>query len=142
MRAAIPAALLVGLLALGYLYNPLVRTRFPGWALTRRDLAVVLAIGFLGTTVPTLAQRFVAVISAPDYYASPENEWHTYTLPNLQRWLIPSNAGDSVGMFYRGLAPGESLPWEIWVGPLFWWFCLLAAIMLACFCLSIILPLF
>ena len=84
-HSQMPFALLVGLLLLGYLYNPLVRGRFPGLALTRQDLAAVLAIGFLGTTVPTLAQRFVAVISAPDYYASPENEWPTYTLPNLQR---------------------------------------------------------
>ena len=138
-HSQMPFALLVGLLLLGYLYNPLVRGRFPGLVLTRQDLAAVLSIGFLGTTVPTLAQRFVAVISAPDYYASPENEWPTYTLPNLQRWLFPSNTGDGVGMFYRGLSPGDSLPWEIWVGPLFWWFSLLVAIMLACFCLSVIL---
>ena len=138
-HSQMPFALLVGLLLLGYLYNPLVRGRFPNLALTRRDMAAVLAIGFLGTTVPTLAQRFVAVISAPDYYASPENEWPTYTLPNLQRWLFPSNVGDGVGMFYRGLVPGAPLPWEIWIGPLFWWFSLLIAIMLACFCLSVIL---
>lgn len=138
-HSQMPFALLMGLLTLGYLYNPLARRWSPGWALTRPDLAAVLAVGFLGTTVPTLAQRFVAVISAPDYFASPENEWPTYTLPNLQRWLIPSNAGDGVKMFYQGLPPGGPLPWEIWVGPLFWWFSLLIAIMLACFCLGVIL---
>ena len=50
-HSQMPFALLVGLLLLGYLYNPLVRRRFPRFALTRRDMAAVLAIGFLGTTV-------------------------------------------------------------------------------------------
>jgi hypothetical protein len=132
-----PFSLLLGVLALGFLYNPVARAFWPAGVMDRRDLAAVLAIGFLGSNVPTLAQRFVSVISAPDYFASPENEWHTYTLPNLQDWLFPSNVGDSVGRFYQGMPPGEQLPWEVWFEPLFWWFALLIALLGACFCLGV-----
>ena len=134
-----PFALLLGLLLLAYVYNPLVRLFRPSWLLRTTDLASVLAVGFLGTTVPMLANRFLAVISAPDYFASPENEWPTYALPNLQRWLVPDNSADGVARFYQGLAPGEQAPWGIWFGPLFWWFGLLIAIMAACFFISVIL---
>ncbi|HLA41771.1 MAG TPA: DUF6785 family protein, partial [Candidatus Glassbacteria bacterium] len=135
----LPFAMLLGLLFLAYGYNPLVRSLRPRWALDRQDLAAVLAIGFLGSSVPTMAARFIGVVSAPDYFASPENEWPDYVLPNLQRWLVPSNAGGGVGRFYRGQPPGQTAPWEVWAGPLFWWFSLIACILLGCFCLSVIL---
>ena len=138
-NSQMPFALLLGLLVLGCVYNPLARVLKPRWVLLKQDLAAVLAVGFLGSTVPTLAARFIAVVSAPDYYATPENEWSTYTLPNLREWLFPSNAGGGVSAFYQGLPPGDSAPWGIWFEPLFWWFSLLAAIMLACLCLSVIL---
>ena len=135
----IPFTLLLGVLVLGYLYNPIVRRFLPGWALNRQDLAAVLAVGFLGGAVPSMGARFVGVLSAPDYFAAPENEWPVYVLPNLQKWLFPSNVGGGVSTFYRGLAPGDFIPWKIWVGPLFWWFSLVGCIVLACFCLSVIL---
>ena len=134
-----PFSLLFGVLALGFVYNPAARLLFPSAVMSRMDLAAVLAIGFLGSNVPTLAQRFVSVISAPNYFASPENEWHTYTLPNLQSWLFPGNIGDSVGRFYQGLPPSDPVPWEVWFEPLVWWFALLIALLGACFCLSVIL---
>jgi len=107
--------------------------------LDHRDLAGALAVGFIGGTVPSFGARFLGVISAPAYFATPENEWPTYVLPNLQRWLFPSDVGDGVGMFYRGLPLGESIPWRIWATPLTWWLSFVACVVLACFCLIVIL---
>ncbi|MDP6040877.1 MAG: hypothetical protein QGG64_20170, partial [Candidatus Latescibacteria bacterium] len=128
-----PFALLVGMMVLAYGVRPLVG------GITRADLGAIMAIGFLGTSMPTMVGRFLSVISAPDYFASPENEWPTFVLPNLPPWLIPSNAGDGVGMFYRGLPSGASFPWAIWMGPLFWWLTLIVAIIVVCFCMGVVL---
>ena len=68
-----------------------------------------------------------------------ENEWPTYALPNLQRWLIPTDAGGTVTAFYRGLAPGGSPDWGVWIGPLFWWLSFVVALMTASICIGVIL---
>ncbi|OGG45424.1 MAG: hypothetical protein A3F84_06350 [Candidatus Handelsmanbacteria bacterium RIFCSPLOWO2_12_FULL_64_10] len=135
----LPFALLFCLLTLTFGANPVLRRLRPGSAFSAQELAAVVAICFLGTSIPTMAGRFLAVISAPDYFASPENEWPDYVLPNLPRWLIPSNEGGGIGHFYQGLPPGEPLPWAIWLQPLFWWFGLIVAILFGCFCLSVVL---
>lgn len=132
-----PFALLVSLMVLAYGVRP-VLSRL-GLAFSQTDFATVLSIGFLGTSMPTMVGRFLAVISASDYFASPENEWPTYTLPNLPTWLLPSNTGDAIGMFYRGAEPGVGFPWAVWVGPLFWWLGLIVAIIVVCFCLGVVL---
>ena len=132
-----PFALLVGLMALAYVVRPILMRL--GYQLTQTDLATVLSIGFLGTSMPTMVGRFLAVISASDYFASPENEWPTYTLPNLPTWLLPSNAGDAIGMFYRGAEPHVGFPWAVWMGPLFWWMGLIIAIVVVCFCMGVVL---
>jgi hypothetical protein len=131
-RSHLPLGLLVAVLFLALVLNPILRTWKARWVFSRGDLAAVMAIGFFAGTIPNLALRVLAVISAPDYFASPENEWPTYVLPNLQRWLIPSNAGDGIAMFYRGIEPGRSFPLDAWAGPLLWWFSLIIALMGAC----------
>lgn len=135
----LPFALLFCLLALTFGVNPVLRRFRPRSAFSSQELAALVAICFLGTSIPTMVGRFLAVISAPDYFATPENEWPDYVLPNLPRWLIPSNEGGGIGYFYQGLPPGEPLPWEVWFQPLFWWFGLIVAILFGCFCLSVIL---
>jgi len=134
-----PLSILFGILLPAYLYNPIVRRRRPSWALTRKDLAAALSVGFLGGAVPSMAGRFLSVISAPEYFASPENEWPIYVLPNIQDWLYPKNTGNGIGMFYSGLQPGADIPWGIWVGPLVAWLGFVGCIILACFCLQVIL---
>ena len=115
-HSQMPFALLVGLLLLGYLYNPLVRGRFPNLALTRRDMAAVLAIGFLGTTVPTPGQRFVAVISAPDYYASPENEWPPTHCPICNAGCSPAMSAMVLGCSIAGWFPVRLCPGRYGLG--------------------------
>ena len=138
-RSHMPFALFLGLLFLVVLVNPLLRWRRPAAVFTPEELAVVLTIGFLGMSVPTMVGRFMGTVSAPEYFASPENEWPTYVLPNLTSWLYPSNEGGAVSQFYQGLAPGRPVPWEAWFTPLFWWFALIVAILFGCFCLAVVL---
>jgi hypothetical protein len=135
----IPFTVLFGILFTAYVWNPVARTWLPGAVFERRDLAGVLAVGFIGGTIPSFGARFVGVISAPAYFATPENEWPAYVLPNLQRWLFPSNAGGGVDRFYRGIQSGESIPWDIWITPMAWWLSFVGCVVLACVCLMVIL---
>jgi len=138
-RSHLPLALLVSVLGFAYFYNPIVRAWAPNLVLTRKDLAAIFAIGMVGGNISGYAQYMVGALTRPYYYATPENEWPTYVLPNLRPWLFPENTGDRIAWFYDGLPPGESFPWNIWAVPLFWWVSLLAALMFACVSISIIL---
>lgn len=138
-RSHMPFAVLLGVLALAYVYNPIVRWLRPAMAFTTRDLAAVLAVGFVGGMIASYAEWLVGALSRPYYFASEENEWPTYVIPYLRPWLFPSNAGDRIAWFYDGLPAGESVPWSAWVVPLFWWITILGALMLLCVSLSVIL---
>jgi hypothetical protein len=54
-------------------------------------------------------------------------------------WLIPTNEGNAMGLFYEGLPRGVPIPWGVWAVPLLWWFTFIAAVGLACACASVIL---
>lgn len=107
-------------------------------ALSRNDLVAAMVVGFVGTAVPPMVIRFVATITAPYYFATPENRWEEYAYPYLPRWLFPSNDGGEMAAFYQGLLPGERLPWEVWVGPLLWWLGLIVAMLLGCVFIAVI----
>lgn len=138
-RSHMPFALLFLVMVLSLVVNPLLRRLWPKRVFTSSEIAVILSVGFLGLSIPTMVGRFVATVSAPEYFASAENEWPTYVIPNLTSWLYPSNESGSVGLFYQGLPPGETAVWMPWLVPLFWWFLLITAILFGCFCLSVIL---
>jgi hypothetical protein len=44
-----------------------------------------------------------------------------------------------VKWFFDGLPAGQSLPWGVWVVPLFWWLSLMAVVLFVAFCLITIL---
>lgn len=135
----LPFAALGAVLAIAYLWNPVFRTWRPALVFTRADLAAAFALGLVGGGVPIFGSDFLALISAPDYFGTPENEWPTYVIPNLQRWLVPSNETGGVAGFYRGLGPGQNPVWGVWFEPLFWWMAIVCAIVVACACLSVVL---
>ena len=39
--------------------------------------------------------------------------------------------------FFEGLPKGERIPWEVWVIPLFWWVCFIAAVTLVSACIVV-----
>jgi hypothetical protein len=52
--------------------------------------------------------------------------------------LIPTNDSKAMTWFYEGLPEGASIPWDVWVVPLLWWFAFVLAISFACFCVSVL----
>lgn len=123
------------------LLNQLLRWVLPHWALGQTELLVVLAMGLLAAAIPAygLTSFFLGMISVPHYLATPENQWSEHVHPHLPEWLIPSNEGSAMQWLYEGLPPGQVIPWDVWVVPLFWWLSAIAAIALASIALSSIL---
>jgi len=134
-----PMAVFFGYLLLGVVLGPLLRLIHPRLALSRRELIAALAVGFMGSSVPTMMGRLIATISAPYYLASPENQWPDYVLPYLRGWAIPRDEAQVITYFYQGLPPGVRPAWQVWVVPLFWWISFVFAIFVACLSMGAIL---
>jgi len=128
----ITMALLIPFSVLVFVVNRLVCSLKPSWGLRREELIVVFMMGLVGSAMPTtrLTSHLVSVLAAPYYWQDPSNQWAEYLVPNIPRWLFPSDESGAMTYFFNGLPKGEQIPWDAWFGPMFWWLQLLAAIML------------
>ncbi len=116
--------------------NPLLRRAGPRFALRGDDLGVVYMMLTAAVSVPTYGMTgyLISIVASPFYYATPENGWATYLHPHIPRWAVPEG-GPEMAWFFEGLPPGVSIPWRVWVGPLFWWGSLIVATLTLCICL-------
>ena len=107
--------------------------------LSSSELLTIVCMGIVAALMQGewLAGYFLGAITAPTYFASPENRWGDLLLEYIPSWTLVDRAA-SVG-FYEGLPAGQSIPWGSWIFPLFWWATFLGAVLLVCFCLSVIL---
>ena len=121
------------------LANALVRWVRPTWALRPAELATIVIMGLAATGIPTfIVGTLLAIISSPYYGATPENDWAGNIHPYLPDWVVPRADGDAMRWFYEGLPKGQALPFEVWIGPLFWLLSLILTVYFACFCLVVI----
>ena len=101
------------------------------------ELGIVFIMSLVGASIPTwgTSTYMIAVIAAPKFFASPENQWQEKVVQYAKDWLMPR---DDIALkwFYNGLPAGESIPWGAWIAPLFWWTSLVVAIFFLCHCLS------
>ncbi len=132
---------LLAIFLLTLLGNALLSRLRPASALSSSEILVTLAVGFLGTAIPTsgLSGFFLGVIASPYYFATPENQWAPTFHPYLPTWAVPSDEGKAVTWFYEGLPPGRAIPWDAWVVPLFWWLTFFVALTAALACIAVIL---
>lgn len=101
--------------------NVLLKRLAPRHALTGTELLVILGMGWMVGTVPAIGWTgyWTGIMTAPEYYASPENGWRDAFFDVLPRHLFPDPG--VVPWFYNGLPPEVGMPWAGWVTPLFWW---------------------
>ena len=122
-----------------WLANALVRRVREGWALRPAELAVVVIMGLAATGIPTfIVGTVLSILASPYYGATPENDWAGNIHPYLPSWVVPAPDGDAMRWFYEGLPKGQSIPFEAWVGPLFWLLSLILTVYFVCFCLVVI----
>ncbi|MBI2503221.1 MAG: hypothetical protein HYW07_08300 [Candidatus Latescibacteria bacterium] len=126
------------------LFNILLKSLNPRWALRSAELITVLVMGLVVSGIPAfLVGYFLAIPTTPYYFASAENQWDQYVLPYLPKWLMPSNEGLAMTWFFEGLPLGEPVPWDTllraWAMPLFWWLSFIWTLYFVCFALVVIL---
>lgn len=104
--------------------------------LSRTDLSLTFIMALIGASIPTwgTSTYLIAVIAAPQFFASAENEWQTKVVQHIKEWLIPQDM-TALRWFYNGKPANEPIPWDAWVVPLFWWISLVMAIFFLCHCL-------
>ena len=122
--------------------NALARRWQAQWALTSTEVWAILAMGLVGAAVPAygLTSYFLGMISIPYYLATPENQWGSYFHQYLPNWLIPSNEGGAMQWLFEGMpSPDMPIPWGVWFVPLLGWMTFIAAIVVGCICLAVML---
>ncbi len=135
--AHLSVALLIPFICLLGLNLPLSRQ---GRGLSSSELLTICCIGMVAATMQGewLSGYFLGVLSAPTYFATPENRWAEVLLDRIPSWTIVADRSATTG-FYESLPSGESIPWSAWAIPFFWWSSFLGSVLLVSFCMVIIL---
>lgn len=120
--------------------NGLLRRLGPRIGLSSRELVTVYVMLVLASAIPSwgFTMNMMGLTGGLRYYASPENRWSELILPYVKNWMTPT---DELALrhFFQGLPPGEPLPWQAWVVPLFWWSTFILAVYLVMICIVTIL---
>jgi len=137
----ISVAVLLPFVLLVFPVNITLRLISPRLAFAPWELVIIFSMGMVAAIFPSLGLVgfLMSYISAPFYYASPENFWATWMSQTMPRWLAPADTGLAVQWLFNGMPGGERIPWGAWVTPLFWWGILIAALFLCSFCIMSIL---
>ena len=113
----------------------------PSVALTGGELLVIFTMTWLVGTIPLSGwiSYWAGFVTAPTYFASPENRWTEVIFHRLPWWLFPERSEHEViRWFYNGLPVGEHIPWSGWISTLYWWFSVSIAMVIFGFCITVI----
>jgi hypothetical protein len=126
---AVAAILVLALLA------PLVARVEPRLALRPREMLVAYA--FIAVAVPmtsmSVARAFFPILTALQYFASPENDFARLA-EHIPSWWAPKDP-EVIRTFYEGAERGI-VPWHAWAGPMALWLAFHAALFIAIMGLS------
>jgi len=110
-------------------------------ALTSSELKTVYIMMTVACAIPTmgLSAQILPILTAPYYYALPENSWAEIFHPYIKPWLVPQGQRE-IKYFYEGAPAWESgVPWGIWIKPLLIWGIFLIALYFVMICIMVIL---
>jgi len=135
----LPMCLLIPFMAFILAPNVWLKSISPHYALTPSELLVIFSMGLIASIVPDWAMNWylMSVITAPRYYAGPENQWESKFFEFLPDWLVLEQ-NTALG-FFEGIAPGGGIPWTEWATPMIWWFSLICAMLFVGACLVVVL---
>lgn len=122
-------------------FNVFLRMFKESLALTPQELIVIFIMGMMSAGFATygFSAQFLAVITSPYRYATPENQWAAYFYEHIPAWAAVHNTDNALTWYRDGLPDGASIPWHAWVLPLTWWLSLAAALVFMAMCAMTIL---
>lgn len=111
-----------------------------GRGLLPSELLAISCMGMVAALMQGewLSGYFLGIITAPTYFATPENRWDELLFQHIPDWSIVADRQATSG-FYESLPKDASIPWQAWIAPLVWWGGFLGAVLLSGLCLSVIL---
>ncbi len=132
-----PGALFI-LFVLVVLSGGILRRFAPKLALTPAELTTAYIMLLVASAIPTMGftAQLIPLISAPHYFATPDNKWAEILLPHLPSWTGPSDPLVITGL-YEGWAAG-SPPWKEWLGPLLAWLPFIGSLNFAMICVMVV----
>jgi hypothetical protein len=121
--------------------NPPLGILSPKLVLSPAELKVIYMMLVVACALPTMgmAAQILPILTAPFYYALPENSWAELIHPYIKPWLVPQGK-TAIKYFYEGLPSWEAgIPWGVWLKPLVIWASFLMALYLVMISISVIL---
>lgn len=136
----------VGMLVLLLVGRAALSRLSPKLGLERHEVFTIYIMMLLASMVSSrgLLQKLIPLLVVPNYLATPENGWQTLFFKHIRPWAVPWNPAGGPKQqtsvrFYESLAPGEQVPWAVWVYPLLAWGLLVALMFLAYLCVAVLL---
>jgi hypothetical protein len=120
--------------------NPILRRLRPRSAFTPTELLTVWVMMLVASGIPSsgFLRYHLFMLTAPFYYATPENDWANLFWSYLPDWLVVKDP-KAAREFYEGLDAGERIPWEHWARPAFVWSAYVLLTYFVLLCISTIL---
>ena len=113
---------------------------WPRIALSRGELLTIFAMLWVVGVLPQWGwcDYWIAILTAPTYLASPENQWADLLLPYLPWHVLPEASPRVIHTFWLGLKQGAPVPWDAWVGVTGLWLGASMAMVVFGFCLVVV----
>ena len=120
--------------------NVLLKATCPQLSLNRGELLTIFSMTWIVGALPMWgwSDYWVAIMGAPDFMATSENQWDTIILPFLPWNSLPEPTERVIHTFWLGLPDGMPIPWDAWVGVLGRWLGASMAMVIFGLCLVII----
>ncbi|MCM8815084.1 MAG: hypothetical protein NC937_01015 [Candidatus Omnitrophica bacterium] len=135
-----PVAAITLFFFLTFVVNTLLKRINKNIAFRQGELLLVYCMMLVACSVTEmgLGSQILPIISAPTYYANPQNEWGSLIVPHLRKQLIVTDP-DAVTYFFEGLPKGMSIPWGVWIKPLSLWIPFLLVFYFCTICIAVML---
>ena len=124
--------------AMWLLLNVGIKSAWPRLALSRGELLTLFSMTWVVATIPSWMSSWVATLTGPTHFATPENQW-AETFFNFVPWhAFPPATRRITDAFWYGLPEGMDLPWDGWILQIFNWLGVSMAVVAFGFCLMIV----
>jgi len=123
-----------------FFINTILKLLKPSFAFSPGELLLVYVMMLVASSVTEMGfgSQILPIISAPSYYASPQNQWDTTILSNIRKFLIV-NDKEAVKYFYEGLPKDMRIPYGVWIKPLCIWLPFIFTLYFVMICIAVIL---